>query len=208
MRKYILIILVVLLSIVSLLVVTYGYRIAWFEVLGYKEIGEKTRNEKQLVEELDNKNSKEFNTKTDALEKVTEEYQTTKAEYDKLVSDGQITNRTIYSSIDLYNMDYLWTKIGNYATEKNVTLQLNVTKSSTSTSVSSEYVMCDLMFTVTGGYIDITDFIYSIENDDSLGFEILDFAMEKGGENLQATFTVKNVPINSSTLSTIPTTVQ
>ena len=31
-------------------------------------------------------------------EKVTEEYQTTKAEYDKLVSDGQITNRTIYSS--------------------------------------------------------------------------------------------------------------
>ena len=208
MRKYILIILVVLLSIVSLLVVTYGYRIAWFEVLGYKEIREKTKNEKQLVEELENKNSKEFNTKTDALEKVTEEYQTTKAEYDKLVSDGQITNRTIYSSIDLYNMDYLWTKIGNYATEKNVTLQLNVTKSSTSTSVSSEYVMCDLMFTVTGGYIDITDFIYSIENDDSLGFEILEFAMEKGGENLQATFTVKNVPINSSTLSTIPTTVQ
>ena len=205
MRKYILIILVLLLSIISLLIVVFGYRIAKFEVLGYKEIGAKTTQEKDLVEELEQKNSKDFVTKTKALEKATEDYRVAKSEYERLVSEGQITNKTIDSSIGLYNMDFLWTKIGNFATEKNVTLQLNVAKSSTSTSISSEYIMCDLKFTVSGGYIDITDFIYSLENDDSLGFEISEFAMEKGGENLQATFTVKNVPINSKTLSTIPT---
>ena len=66
--------------------------------------------------------------------------------------------------------------------------------------------MCDLNFTVTGEYIDITNFIYSIENDDKLKFEISNFTMEKGGENLQATFVVKKVPVNSKTLSSVPTT--
>ena len=94
-------------------------------------------------------------------------------------------------------MDFLWTTIGNYATQKGVTLQLDVAKSSTSTSISQDYIMCDLSFTVTGDYINITDFVYSIEDDDQLGFEIR--------ENLQATFIVKNIPINNTNLSSVPT---
>ena len=66
--------------------------------------------------------------------------------------------------------------------------------------------MCDLSFTVTGEYIALTDFVYSMENDEKLNFEISNFVLEKGGENLQATFVVKEVPINSSNLSTVPTT--
>lgn len=66
--------------------------------------------------------------------------------------------------------------------------------------------MCDLNFTITGEYIAITDFIYSIEGDDKLNFEISNFLLEKGGENLQATFVVKEVPINSKNLSSVPTT--
>ena len=123
-----------------------------------------------------------------------------------MVSDGQIKESNMYNSMDLYDVDFLWTTIGIYATEKGVTLQFDVSKSSTATAISSEYVMCDLNFTVTGEYIAITDFIYNIENDDKLNFEISDFAMEKGGENLQATFVVKEVPINSKTLSSVPTT--
>ena len=64
--------------------------------------------------------------------------------------------------------------------------------------------MCDLTFTVTGEYIAITDFIFDLEGDDSLRFEINDFVMQKGGQNLQATFIVKNVPIDSKTLSSVP----
>ena len=64
--------------------------------------------------------------------------------------------------------------------------------------------MCDLKFTVTGEYIAITDFIYSLEDDDTLGFEISEFLLEKGGENLQATFIVKEVPINNKNLSSVP----
>ena len=108
--------------------------------------------------------------------------------------------------MDLYDVDFLWTTIGNYATQKGVTLQLYVTKSETTTAVSSEYVMCDLNFTITGEYIAITDFIYSIEDDATLNFEVSDFLLEKGGENLQATFIVREIPINSKNLSSVPTT--
>ena len=108
--------------------------------------------------------------------------------------------------MELYDVDFLWTTIGNYATQKGVTLQFDVSKSATKTSILPEYVICDLNFTITGDYIAITDFIYSMENDDKLNFEIRDFLMEKGGENLQATFIVKDVPINSKNLSTVPTT--
>jgi len=61
-----------------------------------------------------------------------------------------------------------------------------------------------LNFTVTGDYIPITNFIYNLEDDETLNFEISDFMLEKGGENLQSIFVVKNVPINSKNLSAIP----
>ena len=65
--------------------------------------------------------------------------------------------------------------------------------------------MCDLTFNVTGDYIALTDFLFDLEGDDSLRFEINDFVMQKGGQNLQATFVVKDVPIDSKTLSSVPT---
>ena len=42
------------------------------------------------------------------------------------------------------------------------------------------------------------------DGNDKLNFEIRDFVIEKGGENLQATFVVKGVPINSKSLSSVP----
>ena len=121
------------------------------------------------------------------------------------MENGELTTESNIYNSSLYDVDFLLTVVGNYATQNGVTLQFDVFKSSSS-SISSEYVICDLNFTVTGDYIPITNYIFNIEDDDTLNFEINDFVLEKGGENLQATFTVKNVPINSKNLSAIPTT--
>lgn len=72
---------------------------------------------------------------------------------------------------------------------------------------TDSYTMCDLKFTVSGDYIPITNFIFRLEDDNRLGFEISDFTLVKGGENLQATFTVKNVPINNENLIDISSNV-
>ncbi|MBQ7410371.1 MAG: hypothetical protein IJW20_03205 [Clostridia bacterium] len=201
MRKYLLILVLVITCLLCFLLMNFGFTI----IPSYKEVNISSTEKKQVLAGLNTKNSTEFLAKKTSLNSAVQEYKNKKAQYDTLVQEGKITEATV-NSMELYDVDFLWTTIGNYATQKGVTLQFDVSKSATKTSILPEYVICDLNFTITGDYIAITDFIYSMENDDKLNFEIRDFLMEKGGENLQATFIVKDVPINSKNLSTVPTT--
>lgn len=205
MRKVILVILLILTGIICFKIIFFGVKIGNFQINSYSQIENMNNQREDLLNQLNEKNHQEFSSKDAELKQTVKEYQEEKSKYDELVSQGKITDTSIKNSIDLYDMDFLWTTIGNYATQRGVTLQLDVTKSLTSSSISEDYIMCDLSFTVTGDYINITDFVYSIEDDDQLGFEIRNFVMEKGGENLQATFIVKNIPINNTNLSSVPT---
>jgi len=207
MRKYVLALVLVILAIIFFSIMIFGVKIGNLKINSYKEIQTASFEKKKILSELNYKNLTEYAAKKNALNLAVQAYKEQKAQYDLLVSEGQIPDSDVmYDSMELYDVDFLWTTIGNYATEKGVTLQFDVVQSSTAASVSSEYVICDLNFTITGEYIAITDFIYSLENDDKLNFEISNFMMEKGGENLQATFIVKEVPVNSKNLSTVPTT--
>ena len=202
MRKYLLILNLIITALVCLLLMSFGLGV----IPSFAEVEQVRFEKQQVLGELNYKNSTEFTAKKAALNSAAEEYKNKKNQYDSLVKDGKITDSDLYDSMELYDIDFLWTIIGNYATQKDVTLQFDVSKSATSAAISSQYVMCDLSFTVTGEYIALTDFVYSMENDEKLNFEISNFVLEKGGENLQATFVVKEVPINSSNLSTVPTT--
>ena len=207
MRKYLLILILIITGVLCFSLIIGGLEIGNLKLIkSYSDVEEMSLAKKDAVTELKQKNGAEFAAKSTALASAAEEYKTKKAQYEKLVSEGQIKEANP-TSLDLYDVGFLWTTIGIYATENGVTLQFDVSKSATAIpTMSSEYVMCDLNFTVTGEYIAITDFIYSLENDDKLNFEITDFTLEKGGENLQATFVVKEVPVNSKTLSSVPTT--
>lgn len=207
MRKYLLILILIITGVLCFSLIIGGLEIGNLKLIkSYSDVEEMSLAKKDAVTELKQRNGAEFAAKSTALASAAEEYKTKKAQYEKLVSEGQIKESNP-TSLDLYDVGFLWTTIGIYATENGVTLQFDVSKSATAIpTMSSEYVMCDLNFTVTGEYIAITDFIYSLENDDKLNFEITDFTLEKGGENLQATFVVKEVPVNSKTLSSVPTT--
>ena len=206
MRKCLLTLILIITGVLCFSLMIGGLKVGDFKLVkSYNDVSKISQEKKQIVSDLKQKNATEFMAKKAALNTAVQEYKTKKAQYDKLVEAGQI-KEAAYNSVDLYDIDFLWTTIGIYAAENKVTLQFDVSKSASATVISPEYVMCDLNFTVTGEYIDITDFIYSIENDDKLNFEISNFAMEKGGENLQATFVVKKVPVNSKTLSSVPTT--
>lgn len=204
MRKVILVALVAILAIICILIVGVGIKIGPFKIYNYTEIEKANSERKVLLSELKEKNGSEFNSLQKQLIGATQKYKEKKGEYDSLIESGDLTTESNIYNSSLYDLDYLLTVVGNYATQNGVTLQFDVFKSA-STSVSTEYIICDLNFTVTGGYIPITNYIYEIEGDDTLNFEISDFVLEKGGEDLQATFVVKNVPINSKTLSSIPT---
>ena len=206
MRKYLLILGLIILVILCVNLIISGFKIGKFKINSYSEIAKISAEKNEILDELKQKNSVDFKKKIEDLKTLTEQYKAVKADYDSYVESGEISENAIYNSMNVYEMDFLWMTIGSYATEKGVTLQFDVTKSATSTSLSTECIMCDLNFIITGEYIPITDFIYSLEDDDKLNFEIRNFTLEKGGENLQATFVVRDVPINSQNLSSIPVT--
>ena len=57
--------------------------------------------------------------------------------------------------------------------------------------------MDDLSFTVDGKYVDITDFIYDIENDSKLGFKIDSFKMISGSDSeVIGSFVCQDIPLS------------
>jgi hypothetical protein len=204
MRKYVLGILLIVLAIICFFIIGFGVKIGNFKIYSYSDVSKASSERKSLLTSLNEKNITEYEETKRLLSSATQKYQSKKTEYDSLIESGKLTAESNIYNSNLYDVDYLSVIIGKYATQNGVTLQFDVLKSSSTTSISSEYVICNLNFTVTGDYIPITNFIYNLEDDETLNFEISDFMLEKGGENLQSIFVVKNVPINSKNLSAIP----
>lgn len=205
MRKLVLIVSLALLLIICIFVIGVGIKIGPFRIYSYPEVLAASKERKELLK-VNEENLEEFETIQSSLKSSAKKYENKKAEYDELIEKGKITTESNIYNSSVYDIDFLWATIGNYATQNGVLLDFNSWKSASATAVSSEYIICRLDFIVTGDYISITNFISQIEADDTLKFEISNFNLEKGGDNLQATFSVKNVPINSKNLSAIPTT--
>lgn len=213
MRKILLILVLALSIFLCYTTVVNGLEVGdTFKVSNYKEVEAASKDIDTLISQLVNVNDMEYKSKQSNLQTAIKSYQDAKEEYEtmaemmKAAASEEEQNSDI-SMVDIYDVDFLWTVIGNYGTEEGIALKFDVAKSATSSLDSSEYTMCDLKFTVSGDYIPITEFIYHIEEDSKLGFEISDFKMAKGGQNLQATFTIKNVPINNKNLTELQTSV-
>lgn len=176
-------------------------------------VGQLASSSKKLdtdVAELERNCTTDFENKKSELEKTIKKYRQAKKEYDEIipaVSTGTADSIIAFEENnlkDIYDVDFLWTIVGNYATEEGVNLKFDIQKNTTSASslsnTSTNYVVCDLKFVVTGKYINLTDFIYDLEDDDRLGFEINDFEMQKEGENLQITLNVREIKVNANNL--------
>ena len=199
MRKILLIILLALSIGLAYVVIVPGFSLGNFSINNYKSIQEQSRILNSEILELEGKNGTDFESKNAALLTAVKNYNDKKEQYQSLdfeTSDIQAD----YSPVDLYDIDFLWTIIGNYATDEDLVLKFDVVKSQTSKPSSSDYIICDLQFTVSGDYISLTDFIYDLEDDDRLGFEIRNFEMIKADNGLQVTFTAREIPLNNENL--------
>lgn len=210
MRKIILIVILALSIFLCYTVVANGVELGEnFKISNFKEVEDASKQVDTLISQLVNVNDIEYKSKQTSLETAIKAYKDAKEEYEDMASiiESNDDDEIDISMVDIYDVDFLWTVIGNYGTEEGIALKFDVTQSTSATSSSTDYTMCDLKFTVSGDYIPITEFIYHIEDDNKLGFEISDFEIAKGGDNLQATFTVKGVPINNANLTELQTSV-
>ncbi len=138
-----------------------------------------------------------------------------------------ISNETIKiieeaTTEESYNIEYMWIKLGNYAKKNNLSIVVvepggtanapvdnNATATTTSTSSSNtttqDNTVTDnvissgnaLQIQIEGSYMNVSDFIFEVENDTELKFKLDNISMTYvGGTTIKTTFNVKNITIN------------
>lgn len=167
MKKILISVLIILLLILSYFALAEG--IGFLKIKSINDIKNasiKLDNEFNEANELSNKT---YPSEVEALESAIKQLKINKQKYDNinLYNSEESSLGTI--QIKTYKIHYLWTILGNYRKDRDIqalTLDLK------STNTKDVY---DLEFTLMGTYTRITDFLYDIENDEELNFEIKNF---------------------------------
>lgn len=189
MRKIIISIIVALLLIGSAFFMVNG--ISDVGIIGIKGLNEKNNTIEQKISELSNAISVTYVNTESNLKSTANTLQASKTEYENQAILSNSNSPSYASKLEKYDIDYLWTKLGNYAKDENVVIKIELVSGGASQN------LYNLNFTVTGDYMDTTNFIYDIENDSKLGFKIDEFKMGPGGDNkLTTTFVCKDIPVN------------
>ncbi len=193
MRKILILLLIVLLLVLGYFTIFNGLSIFGKDVLSIFQIKDKSEaldGELQKVSTLTSvdrtKAMSELNDSAKQLVIAKDEYN------DKILYSSQEEIEIATQGIQ-YEMEYLWTKIGNHATKNGIVLKFTVSQSAT--GAQNQY---DLSFVATGKYVSISEFIAALENDSSLNFKIENTKVtpfEGSTENLQASFEVKEIAI-------------
>ena len=194
MKDILITVISILLTVVLIICMVKGLTVGSFRILSISNIKQESLNLDNEVDELNNLKNVTYKKKIDDLQTATKDLTTAKQKYLDLASvssDEEIQEANLEQT---YAMEFLWNKVGSYATKEGVTLKWDVS----STGVNNKYT---LNFTTTGSYVGVISYIYALENDSDLAFRIENFKMTASGENVTATFTVNNVAIKAETIS-------
>ena len=189
MRKILLSILVCL-----LLILTVFFMVKGFGAIGLKgiiDINKKNKEIDQKILDLSDEINTVYKSTETKLKSTADTLTETKTEYENQAILSSSQSSSYVSQKEKYDIEYLWTRLGHFSRDENCTLRIEVSR----TGGASENLY-NLKFSVGGSYSAITDFIYDIENDSKLGFEIENFAISSPGETLTATFDCKDIPIS------------
>jgi hypothetical protein len=185
MKNILLTILTILITVIMVIVMKSGINIGSLHILGFQGIAEENQKLLDAIEQSKQKNN-EYTAKLQTINSDSEKLATAKKEYFDLVQVSTTSEIQEAMQIKSYRVEYLWSRVGNHATKEGVKVKMEIASSSMG---DSEYK--DLKFTVNGNYLAITNFIYDLENDESLDFTIDGFDMKSD----VASFTVKDVKI-------------
>lgn len=164
-----------------------------------------------------------YGTTLNKLETEKSNFETEKQKYNAITNETIDIVKNIKTE-EKYSIEYMWIRLGNYARVNNLSIVLvepggseitsTETNNSTSKTVSSDSTnevintTSNLMtptttnstlfkIQVTGSYIDVSSFVFEVENDKELRFKLDNIVMEYvSGTTIKATFNVKNLVIN------------
>lgn len=166
------------------------------KIHGIMDLSEKNEEVDKTISNLSKVISSDYTTQYSQLKSSADSLVEHKTEYENQYVLSQTGEQSYANGREKYDIDFLWTVIGNYAKDEGVTIQIDVTK----TGVSED--LYNLNFSVNGSYIGITNFIYDIENNSKLGFKIDNFVMTASTDNIYSQFVCKGIPIKLGNLDT------
>lgn len=194
MKNKIMIIISVILIILLIRFVFWGIKIGDFQICSVSETKDNNNKLNEKIETASKLTSIDYFGAVDKLEETYDEYNIQQQKYEELSGFVNDKDKKTYE-MKQYDISYLWKTIGNYATKYNIGISVDVKNSSTPE-------LYDLHFSVSGTYVNILTFIYNIENDSNFYFRIYNFNMSGSSETVNASFVVKDINIDPSTLAT------
>ena len=169
MKKILISIIIILLIGLGCTICVKSLNIGTLKLESVSDIKNASSNLEQKFKTSNEISAQTYPNSIENLDKVVRSLKDVKQKYEaKTMNNPEAQNELGIIQIEKYNIEYLWTIIGNYATKNGVTLTLDIK----STNTPDVY---NLKFNLEGKYIGITDFIYSLEDDNELKFEIKDF---------------------------------
>lgn len=195
MKNILMTVISILLTALIIICMVKGITIGKFQILSIPEIKTASLKLDSEIENLNNLKNVTYKKKLGDLESSIKNLTTAKQKYLDLASISTDIEIQQANQEQTYAMEFLWDKVGTYATREGMTLTWNVV----STGINNKY---NLNFTVTGSYIGIINYIYSLENDSELAFRIENFKITSAGNDVTATFAVSNIGIKEETITT------
>ena len=191
MKKVLISILIVLIMILTFFVVFKNINIGEWKSKNINDIKNLNSELEQKIDNAKQLNNQDYPNEVNKLDDSMEKLKIVKKKYQNKMEyvSGNVDLGGV--SIKNYKIERLWIALENYAKNENVELKLEVV------DAASKWLY-DLNITVAGEYIGITDFIYDIEKDDTLGFKILNFKLTP----YVATTTTNNNTNNNTTSNT------
>ena len=200
MKKILISLLIILLLALNCFAILKGIKIFGIDILSIGQIKEKNDNLDAKIAQATTLASTDYPKVLSEMETNLKKLEEEKKNYEDMVTISTNDQVQLANQYQKYEVEYLWTIIGNHATKEGVIIKIDIVAASGENNYN-------LNFTVTGSYIGITEFISDIENDSALGFKIENFSMKPGAstQDLQATFTCRDIIIkdisNNSGLS-------
>ena len=204
MRKILIAILLVLLISLAGFTIFQGISIGSFKILSTQDI---ISLNDSLTAEINGANTKiknDLQNKKTELNGQVEQLLRNKESYYEVANVSTESEINKASTQEVYDIAFLFLKIGRHGRAEGVNFRMDILSADAGdTSVKN------IAFTVTGAYSATIEFIRSLEDDSELAFKIEDFHMIPAeGNNLETTFNVKGVRINSETLTDNDTSTQ
>ena len=189
-RKILLLALVVVLAIGLYSSFAHGVNVSLFGFnFNTKSYSSIIKESQTLVDQratLERLNTKDFESEKSKLKSSESRFNSAKQAYDDVANNASVEEIRKANQEEKYLLDYLWIKIGTYANDSDIKVK-----------IEPDHEKKLINFNVSGQYIAVINFIYDLENDSELKFNVDNIVMQGGSSSAvtKASFVVKNVDV-------------